>query len=100
MTCAKQTVLCKLVFEDGDHVVGTNWCDRPQEACPRDPGEDYTKCKTVCGQRGHAETIALRLAGARAQGARAFVYGHTYACRDCQEALFGAGVVSLSIVKS
>jgi deoxycytidylate deaminase len=98
MTCAKQPVFCKLVFADGDYVVGTNGCTNPQLKCPREPGEDYTKCKTICGQGGHAEISALQLAGDRAKGAGAYLAGHTYACKECQEALFGAGVAFLSIV--
>lgn len=97
--CAKATVRCTLVTEDGSRIVGENWCANPQAACPRLPGEDYTKCKTVCQQEGHAEQVAVRLAEGWARGSHAYLEGHTYACRECQEALFGAGVVALSISK-
>jgi len=60
-------------------------------------GEDYTKCRTVCRQHGHAEQVAVRLAGPLARGAHAYLDGHTYACQACQEALFGAGVAALTI---
>jgi len=95
--CAKATVRCTLVTSDGSHVVGENWCDNPQPVCPRLPGEDYTKCRTVCRQHGHAEQVAVRLAGPLARGAHAYLDGHTYACQACQEALFGAGVAALTI---
>lgn len=97
MTCAKTTVRCTLVTPDGQRFVGSNWCASPQPVCPRAPGEDYQKCKTVCRQQGHAEVDALRLAGDAAKGAHAYVEGHTYACQNCQEELFGAGVAALSI---
>ena len=95
--CVKATVRCTLVTPAGEHIVGENWCRNPQTACPRAPGEDYTKCTTVCQQEGHAEAVAVKLAGAKAHGAHAFLEGHTYACMACQHALFGAGVRALSL---
>lgn len=95
--CAKAVVICTLVLPDGQHVVGQNWCANPQSVCPRLPGEGYAKCWTVCQQSGHAEEVAVRLAGGYAAGARAYVEGRTYACRSCQEVLFAAGVRSLTI---
>lgn len=97
MTCAKTTVRCTLVTASGEHIVGTNLCRNPQPTCPRLPGDDYVKCTTVCDQAGHAEIVAVRLAGSKAAGARAYIEGHTYACMACQHALFGAGIISLSI---
>lgn len=95
--CAKVTTTCTLVTIEGERIIGTNWCATPQEVCPRKPGDDYTACKTICNQAGHAEEVAVRLAGHKAHGARAFLDGHTYACMACQHALFGAGVESLSL---
>lgn len=95
--CAKQTVTCTLVTPSGEHIVGTNACASPQPSCPRLPGEGYEKCRTVCRQIGHAEQQALFAAGIKAKGARAYLIGHTYACQACQEAVFGAGVISLSV---
>lgn len=95
--CAKVVVTCTLVMPDGARVVGTNYCRNPQDVCPRVPGEDYIKCRTICDQPGHAEIIALSRAAWNARGAHAYVEGNTYLCRPCQEALFGAGVVAVSI---
>lgn len=95
--CAKVTVTCTLVTLDGERIVGTNWCANPQTTCPRQPGEDYAKCKSVCGQEGHAEVVAIRLAGIKTKGSRAYIENHTYACQNCQETLFAAGVRSLTI---
>lgn len=100
--CAKTTVRCTLVLKSGRCVAGENSCANPQAVCPRAPGEDYAKCKSICDQWGHPEIQALHRAvtlfGAdSARGARAFIEGHTYACMDCQHALFGAGVESISL---
>ena len=97
--CAKTTVRCTLILADGTRVHGTNACRNPQTVCPRAPGEGYDKCKTVCAQDGHAETQALAFArdmDLSVVGARAFFTGNTYACRDCQEALYDAGIVSIT----
>ena len=90
--CAKTRVFCEITAPTGERFVGENWCVNPQPICPRAPGEDYTKCSTVCQQEGHAEVVAVRLAGPLAAGATAVLRGHTYACMACQHALFGAGV--------
>lgn len=95
--CVKATVTCTLVTADGEHIVGTNYCRNAQSVCPRLPGDGYEKCRTICDQVGHAEVVAVMLAGEKAKGARAYLQGHTYACQPCQETLFGAGVISLSV---
>lgn len=97
--CAKRVVTCTIVTPQGEHIIGKNWCSNPQNICPRNEYEDYEKCKTVCGQWGHAEAVAAVIAGPKAVGARAYVEGHSYACRSCQEALFSAGVKSVSVGK-
>lgn len=95
--CAKATVRLTLVAADGERIVGSNYCRNPQATCPREPGEGYEKCATICDQVGHAEVVAVALAGDRARGARAYLEGHTYACMTCQHAMFGAGVVSFTV---
>lgn len=95
--CAKTTTRCTLVTPDGEHIVGENWCENPQPSCPREPGEGYEKCKNICRQVGHAEEVAVMLAGDKARGARAYLEGHTYACMNCQHTLLGAGVRSLTV---
>lgn len=95
--CARRVVTCTLITPQGERITGKNWCGNPQNICPRSDYEDYTKCKTVCQQWGHAEAVAVAIAGERAMGASAFVEGHTYACRHCQESLFAAGVKTMTI---
>ena len=97
MTCAKKTVVCKIIGARGETYIGTNDCDNPQPVCPRAPGEDYTKCETVCQQRGHAEIQALRAAGDDARAGIAILEGHTYFCQHCQEALFDAGISLIGV---
>lgn len=95
--CAKRTVRCTIITPTGERIVGENWCSNPQEVCPRNKGEDYEKCISVCNQLGHAEAVAVMIAGDKAKGAFAYVENHTYACRNCQETLFAAGIHALSI---
>lgn len=92
MTCAKTRVFCTIVAVDGTQFVGENACNNPQSRCPRVAGEGYEKCVTICDQQGHAELQALRAAGENASGATAWLIGHSYACRACQEALYDAGI--------
>lgn len=96
MTCAKRTVVCYLRCHSGRLVIGSNNCLNPQVKCPRVEGDDYSKCKDVCQQQGHAEIQALNEAKRyekNLQGCVATLVGHTYACRPCQEALFAEGIL-------
>ena len=103
--CAKRTVTCRIenIHPSGEveYVEATNWCANPQSTCPREPGEDYTKCVTICQQRGHAETNAImlaRTAGIYIRGGRANVSGHYWICEPCGRALRDAGVESVTII--
>lgn len=95
--CAKQTVICTLITQEGERFVGTNACASPQEVCPRLPGEGYEKCKSICDQRGHAEEQALRAAGTKAKGSHAYIEGHVWCCQNCQIELFRNGVAALTV---
>lgn len=97
--CADKIVTCTLVTVYGEHFIGTNSCASPQPVCPREPGEDYAKCKTICHQHGHAEEQALEKAGVRAVGAIAYLQGITFICRSCQEQLIAAGVTTFKFEK-
>lgn len=96
--CARRVVRCTIVTPEGSRFVGENWCATPQPACPRQGDEGYEKCQTICNQIGHAEEVAVMLAGDAAKGSHAYVENHTHACRNCQEVLFGqAGIKALTI---
>lgn len=92
MTCAKQKVTCIIVARDGRRFVGENSCRKPQDVCPREPGEGYAKCNVICEKDGHAEAMALFRAGEAARGATAYIIGHTRVCENCQILLANAGV--------
>jgi deoxycytidylate deaminase len=97
MSCAKKKVICLLVTEDHSIFVCSNDCQNPQETCPREPGEGYEKCKSICQQPHHAEVDAIMKAGDKARGAMAFITHHRVCC-DCQKSLEEAGVKSVSLV--
>lgn len=95
MTCAKQTVICTIVLPGGEAVYGTNRCAKPQPVCPREPGEGYEKCRSICGQYNHAELVALHSAemqGIDVMGGRAIITGHDHVCDECERALYFNGV--------
>lgn len=95
MTCAKTVVRCVLVLRDGRIFHGQNWCENPQDHCPRLPGEGYAKCGEICRQVGHAEIVAMekaRAAGGDLTDATAIVKGHYRVCKECAQALRDAGV--------
>ena len=97
MTCAKKQVTCVLVKDDNIIAVGRNSCRKPQETCPRLPGEGYQKCKDICDQTGHAEEMALEQAGDQAEGCTAYLIGINHYCKTCQLKLFAAGIEALKI---
>lgn len=97
MTCAKVVVTCTLIATDGERFVGRNDCANPQPTCPRLPGEDYAKCVNICRQAGHAEEVAVKLAGAKADGATAYVEGHHRICENCFDVLYRAKVFAATL---
>jgi deoxycytidylate deaminase len=103
--CAKRRVTCHITYgpDLDDFVIGENDCATPQAACPREIGEGYEKCKTICGQAGHAETEALRKAkesNINLRGATAYLRGHYWMCEPCGAALREAGVSFVTIIPS
>ena len=98
--CAKQQVMAVLITPAGEHYVGTNWCAKPQEVCPRKvaefkSGEGYELCEDVCGQLHHAEVDAIAKAGPEgAAGGVMLIFGHTYCCEKCIQVMRTAGVTA------
>ncbi len=97
--CAKQVVRAVLVTRKGNVYEGTNWCKMPQKACPRKDlptGEGYERCVEVCHQRAHAETNAIHSAeaieGQDLAGSVMVLFGHYYACEECQREAEAHGV--------
>lgn len=100
MACAKRWVGCYILTPDKQLVSGDNHCNKPQKECPREPGEDYTKCKTICDQPYHAEVAAIENAKKRGidlTGATATIVGHDWVCKPCARALMAAGIRSIHI---
>lgn len=89
MKCAKHITACKITTKDGKEYYGENYCLSPQVTCPREEGEGYEKCKSVCFQIGHAEEVAIMgalLDGADLKGAEAII-GHERVCDNCSNLL-------------
>lgn len=101
MTCAKRHVTCTIVVKGGDQIaIGTNYCRNPQLVCPREPGEGYDKCKSVCDQAGHAENVALKNAATFSfdlRGAIATVDGIGWVCWTCLDQLRAAGIARVYV---
>lgn len=102
--CAKRRVKCVIYVRGMAPISGENDCANPQTTCPRLPGEDYTKCKTICQQAGHAELVALTKAqdwvgraGGSVKEAKAVVMGHYWMCEPCGRALRDAGIASVEV---
>lgn len=97
--CVKIAVYCciRLEFDDRDkkdlYFFGSNWGRVKPLECPRDDGEGYEKCKSICHQSSHAEVDAIANAGdVDLTGATAYLTGHTRICDDCLKALKDAGI--------
>lgn len=89
--CAKRHVVA-IIEKNGKYYVGSDWCRNPQKKCPRLPGEDYSKCKTVCKQDGHAELDAIKNAKGDAKGGIMYLIGHDHCCEPCLAAIKKAGI--------
>jgi len=98
--CAKQTTIA-LIVNGNDFFVGSNWCENPQEKCPRGgmaTGEGYELCKEICGQKHHAEVDACLKAGIKAMGGKLYLFGHYYCCEDCISVMESHGIISWEIL--
>lgn len=88
--CAKACVRATLVLSNGEHLESTNFCMKPQRACPREQqgygaGEGYHLCKEVCEQPAHAEVNVLTYAensGRNLKGSALYV-NYTWICPAC-----------------
>ena len=99
--CLKQVVTATIITPSGARFVGSNYTTKDNGGvCPRADmrsGEGYSLCRDVCGQIGHAEIVALMIAGPLARGSRLFIEGHSYACDNCRSAADRAGILEIII---
>ncbi|WPH68528.1 hypothetical protein [Stenotrophomonas phage BUCTxx99] len=101
--CVKRPVSAVVTLKDGRILIGGNVCTNPQTKCPRQPGEGYQKCYTVCGQLDHAEQVAIRLlvreqlpGNVRDHVASIDVYNHAGPCDACKRMLGAFGLERLT----
>lgn len=99
--CIKQTTKCVIVRSDGRRYEATNQCAVDGlDVCPR----VTANCATgtgyeLCGST-HAESNAAKLAVESADTpGEAFLSGHTWLCKDCQDALSAVNVRTFHIVR-
>ncbi len=104
VSCERRKVGAVLVASSGE-IVGTGYnggeghvdvCPRVTANCPS--GVGYERC-SVCAPPNHAEAMALREAGARAEGATMVVYGHYWICDACFDACVQAGVTTVALMQ-
>lgn len=102
MTCIRKVVTATIIATGGLRYVGTNACRRPQTVCPRadyPSGEGYEICFSVCDQIGHAEAVAIGLAGDSARGSTLYLENKGSPCARCQAKIEKAGVALVVIGK-
>lgn len=85
--CFKRQVMAVIIDKNGNIASGENRIsNRAVNQCPRDKGEDYEKCKSICNQEGHAEIMAIKQAKKRGLDLNeSFLYliGHHRICDNC-----------------
>jgi len=96
--CLKQVVTCRIDRDDGTSVLATNSCN-VGNFCPRveagsKSGEGYELCYSI-----HAEIVAAHLAEESSDSpGHAYLWGHSYICKDCQDALRAVNVHTFTIL--
>ena len=101
-SCLKQLTHCKIVREDGRTYEATNECDVDGlEICPRVTAGCVTGTGyELCGST-HAEANAAKLAEeSKDVPGVAYLTGHTWFCKDCQDALTAVNVTTFVIAKA
>lgn len=74
-----------------------NTCVRMEKNLPT--GVGYEECPGCCAAN-HAEQTALRVAGAAAQGAEIYLYGHWWICASCWNAITTAGITHIYLLEN
>lgn len=101
MTCAKQVVTARIVTASGLEFHGENYCNNPQEVCPRGDlpsNVGYWMCRDICDQPAHAEVNAILAAGELAEGSTLYLHGHIAVCPTCMAACNAAGIAKIEVI--
>lgn len=98
--CIKQRTECVIIRADGRRYQATNQCDVDGlEVCPRvtagcETGAGYELCGST-----HAEANAAKLATESIDvRGEAYLAGHTWICKSCQDALRAVNVHTFHVV--
>ena len=98
--CLKQQTKCRIVRADGRTYEATNECNVDGlEICPRviagcETGTGYELCGST-----HAEANVAKLAAESSEiVGEAFLSGHTWICKQCQDALTAINVRTFHII--
>ncbi len=98
-TCLKRVTVCELYAADGSLLAReSNRCDPPNGLCCRigvSNGKSDYPSHTNCNWT-HAEVMALR--SCEGVPVKAIIYGHDFACPDCEDKLKARGVTSIEMV--
>jgi deoxycytidylate deaminase len=97
--CLKQTTKCVIVRADGRLYAATNLCAVKEiDTCPRVMAGSATGTGyALCGST-HAEANAAVLAAESLDvEGEAYLYGHTWMCKSCQDALIAVNVRTFHI---
>lgn len=99
--CLKQQTVCRIVRADGRTYEATNLCATDGlKVCPRvtagcPTGTGYELCGST-----HAEANCAKLAAESADvPGEAFLFGHTWLCKACQDALSAVNVRTFHVMK-
>jgi hypothetical protein len=99
--CLKQKTQCVIIRADGRRYEATNQCAVDGlEICPRvtagcETGTGYELCGST-----HAEASAAALAAeSKDVAGEAYLAGHTWLCKPCQDALRAVNVNTFHIVE-
>lgn len=98
--CLKQKTECVIIRADGRRYQATNQCAVDGlQVCPRVPaGCESGTGYELCGST-HAEANAAALAADSAGvPGEAFLVGHTWLCKPCQDALRAVNVHTFHVV--
>lgn len=98
--CLKQLTRCVILRKDGRRYEAVNQCGvRGLSTCPRvtagcPTGTGYELCGST-----HAEANAAALAAeSKHVPGEAWLYGHTWLCKDCQNSLIEVNVRTFTVV--